>query len=211
MKPGVYTRPAKPMVIPVRRRPDFEPLAKIAPVEVVAVDKFTECHVTPPDVAARMVEYLGPVGDYLTLEPSAGTGNLSRALIASGHSPHELVQVERHIRLSAGLHPFGTVINRCFLEYAAEVAGRVEFPRVIMNPPFSDVRKHVAAAMSLMGRGGHQEPATLVALVPVTFDRDGCETLEILPPDTFATARVSTKLIRYVQPVERPTRGHDKG
>lgn len=197
MKPGVYTRPAKPMFTPVRRRRDFDPLAKAAPVEVVAVDKFTECHVTPPGVAARMVEYLGPQGDYLTLEPSAGTGNLSRALLAAGHSPHELVQVERHIRLSGGLHQFGAVLNRCFLEYAAEVAGRVEFPRVIMNPPFSDVRKHVAAAISLMGRGGHAEPATLVALVPVTFHRDDCETLETLPADTFSTAKVVTKIIRH--------------
>lgn len=198
MKPSVYTRPAKPMVIPVKRRRAFEPLAKVEPVEIVAVDKFTECHVTPPAVAARMVEYLGPVGDYLTLEPSAGTGNLSRALIASGHSPRELVQVERHIRLSGGLHQFGTVLNRCFLDYAGEVAGRVEFPRVIMNPPFSDVRKHVAAAISLMGRGGHVEPAALVALVPITFNRDDCETLEILLNDTFSTAKVSTKIIRHI-------------
>jgi hypothetical protein len=197
MRAGVYTRPAKPMTIPVRRRLDFEPIAKAAPVEIVAVDKFTECHVTPPGVAARMVEYLGEQGDYLTLEPSAGTGNISRALIAAGHSPRELVQVERHNRLSAGLHQFGTVINRCFLEYAAEVAGRAEFPRVIMNPPFSDVRKHIAAAISLMDRGGHAEPATLVALVPITFNRDDCETLEHLPNDTFSAAKVYTKIIRF--------------
>lgn len=196
MKPSAYTRPAKPLAIPVGRRRDFEPIAKAPTIEIVAVDRATECHVTPPDVAARMVRHLGPVGDFLTLEPSAGTGNLSRALLAAGHSPRELVQVERHIRLSGGLHQFGTVINRCFIEYAAEVVGRVEFPRVIMNPPFSDVRKHIAAALSLMGRGGHADPATLVALVPITFDRDDCETLEILPPDTFSTARVSTKIIR---------------
>lgn len=197
MKTSVYTRPAKPLVIPVRRRRDFEPLGRAAAVEVIAVDKFTECHVTPPDVAARMVDCLGPQGDYLTLEPSAGTGNLSRALLAAGHSPRELVQIERHNRMSAGLGQFGTAINRCFLDYAAEVVGRVEFPRVIMNPPFSDVRKHVAAAVSLMGRGGHPDPATLVALVPITFARDGFETLEILPPDTFATAKVRTKIVRF--------------
>lgn len=197
MKASVYTRPAKPLVIPVKHRRDFEALPKGETVEIIAVDRATECHVTPPEVAARMVGYLGPVGDYLTLEPSAGTGNISRALIAAGHSPRELVQVERHIRLSGGLHQFGTVINRCFLEYSGEVSGKVEFPRVIMNPPFSDVRKHIAAAIALMGRGGHMEPATLVALVPITFNREGCETLEILPDDTFSTARVNTKIIRY--------------
>lgn len=198
MKPGVYRRPDKPLTLAVRRRHDFAPIVKAEPVEIVAVDKFTECHVTPPDVAARMVEYLGSQGDYLTLEPSAGTGNLSRALLASGHSPRELVQVERHIRLSSGLYRFGTVISRCFLEYAAEVRGKVEFPRIIMNPPFSDVRKHVAAALSLMGTSGHGYGfrPVLVALVPVTFQHPDAETLEHLPDDTFTTAKVRTKIIR---------------
>ena len=198
MKAAVYTRPAKPLTIPVNRRRDFEPLAKAEPVEIVAVDKATECHVTPPDVAARMVEYLGQRGDFLTLEPSAGTGNISRALLAAGHSRYELCQVERHIRLSSGLHSLGPVINRCFLEYAEEARGKVEFPRVIMNPPFSDVRKHIAAAMSLMGTGGHGHGfrPVLVALVPITFNHPDAEELEYLPDDTFATARVHTKIIR---------------
>ncbi|WP_176342156.1 MULTISPECIES: methyltransferase type 11 [Sphingomonadaceae] len=196
MKSSVYTRPAKPLYLAVRSRRNFAK-AEIAPAsDILAVDKSTECHVTPPDVAARMVRYLGAVGDYLTLEPSAGTGNLSRALIESGHSRYELVQVERHIALSAQLHRFGTIINRCFLEYAAEVRGKVEFPRVIMNPPFSDADKHVAAARDLLGPNGHGEAPTLVALVPVTFRADGMETLEELPIDTFSAARVRTKIIR---------------
>lgn len=196
MKPACYRMAKRPAVLPVKRREDFAPVEIAAPPEIVAVDRATECHVTPPDVAARMVRYLGETCDRLTLEPSAGTGNLSRALIESGHSPCELVQVERHIRLSHGLRTFGTVINRCFLEYAAEVRGKVEFPRVIMNPPFSDVRKHIAAARRLMGRHGHPVPPVLVALVPVTFQADGMETLEHLPADTFAHAKVRTKIIR---------------
>jgi hypothetical protein len=203
MKPGVYTRPDKPMFVPVRRRRDFAALPRAEVPEIVAVDRATECHVTPPDVAARMVEYLGPPGDYLTLEPSAGTGNLTRALLESGHSRHELTQVERHTKLAAVLHQFGPVINRCFLEYAAEARGKVEFPRVIMNPPFSDVRKHVAAALSLMGRNGHDCAPCLVALVPITFRHELAEELEILPDDTFATARVNTKLIR-IRLAKRP-------
>ncbi|EQA97259.1 SAM-dependent methyltransferase [Sphingobium sp. HDIP04] len=196
MKPSVYKRPAKPLYMTVTRRRDFEALPKAEPVEIVAVDRATECHVTPPEVAARMVAYLGAPGDKLTLEPSAGTGNLSRALLESGHSRYELVQVERHIKLSGMLHPFGSVINRCFLEYAAEARGKVEFPRVIMNPPFSEVRKHVAAALSLMGRNGHDCAPRLVALVPITFQHPDAEELETLPDDTFATAKVRTKVIR---------------
>lgn len=196
MKPGVYTRPARPMRITVKLRPGFANVEIARVPEIIAVDSATECHVTPPDVAARMVRYLGEVGDYLTLEPSAGTGNLSRALIESGHSRYELVQVERHIKLAAQLHRFGTVINRCFLEYSVEVRGKVEFPRVIMNPPFREVRKHIAAARDLMGPHGHGEAPTLVALVPITFQTDGMETLEHLPDDTFDTAKVRTKIIR---------------
>lgn len=202
MKASVYARPAKPLVIPVRRRRDFEALPAAAPVEIVTVDKATECHVTPPNVAARMVRYLGPPGDFLTLEPSAGTGNLSRALLASGYTADALTQVERHHRLAALLHPYGAVIQRCFLDYAAEVVGKLEFPRVIMNPPFSEVRKHVAAALSLMGRNGHSEAPRLVALVPVTFQHPDAEELERLPSDTFATAKVHTKIIRITKDSE---------
>jgi len=196
MKPGVYRRPAKPLTIAVKPRPDFAKIASAPACEIVAVDKFTECHVTPPEVAARMVGYLGDVGDYLTLEPSAGTGNLSRALIESGHSRYELVQVERHVGLAGRLRQFGTVINRCFLEYAAEVRGKVQFPRIIMNPPFSEVRRHIAAARDLLGANGHSEPPTLIALVPVTYQTDCMETLEHLPDDTFRAAKVRTKIIR---------------
>ena len=197
MKPAVYQMAKRPAFLPVKRREDFAPIELATVPEVVAVDRATECHATPPDVAARMVRYLGAQGDFLTLEPSAGTGNLSRALIESGHSPRELVQVERHHKLAGGLYQFGTVNQRCFLEWAEEVRGKVSFPRVLMNPPFSDVRKHVKAARSLMGRGGHACPAVLVALVPVTFDASDGETLEHLPDDTFSTAKVRTKLVRF--------------
>lgn len=198
MSPDVYRRPAKPLRVDVRRREQFAPPGAAPLPEIVAVNKATECHVTPPDVAARMVDYLDARPDMLTLEPSAGTGNLSRALIEAGHSRFELCQVERHVALAARLRSIGPVINRCFLDYAEEARGKVEFPRVIMNPPFRHVQQHVAAARSLMGRNGHDCPPVLVALVPVTFNDPAAEELETLPPDTFATARVHTKLIRIV-------------
>lgn len=196
MKSNVYKRPDKPLFVSVKRRDDFSPIAKAEPIRIIAVDKATECHVTPDDVADRMVSYLGTTGDYLTLEPSAGTGQLSKALLRSGHSQFELTQVERHSKLAAELHRFGPVVNRCFLEWADEIRGRAFYPRIIMNPPFRDVRKHVAAAVSLMGRNGHGCPSCLVALVPVTFERDDAEELELLHPDTFVTAKVRTKIIR---------------
>lgn len=188
MNPAVYTRPAKPMRLEVRRRRDFAPIEKREAPPVVAVDKATECHVTPQDVARRMVEYLGELGTGRTLEPSAGTGALSRALIEAGQPRETLLQVERHHALAALLDPYGEVMQRCFLEYAEETSDR--FARVVMNPPFRPVRQHIAAARRLLEPGG-----CLVALVPVTFETEGAETLETLGPDTFAAAKVHTKII----------------
>lgn len=200
-RPAIYSRPDKPLTIPVTRRRGIESLENRSEmVEPLTVDKATECHVTPDDVARRMVDYLGPQGDYMTLEPSAGTGQLVRALLASGHSPCELCVIERHVELFRSLYRVdgirgAGILNQCFLEYAAEARGKVWFPRVIMNPPFRKTRQHVAAALSLLGRNGH-DVATLVALVPVTFDHPDAEELETLGQDTFATARVNTKLVR---------------
>lgn len=195
-RPSIYNRPKKPMWIPVNRRDAFEELKPDAIAKPLVVDAATECHVTPADVAARMVAYLGPQGDYLTLEPSAGTGQLVHALFAAGHSRYELTMVERHVGLASELRNLGPVFNQCFLEYAGEARGKVEFPRIIMNPPFKDVRRHIAAAVSLLGKNGHQEPACLVALVPITYQHPDAETLEELPNTTFATAKVWTKIIR---------------
>lgn len=195
-RPAIYFRPNKPLTIPVRKRGEVAPLSQIEAPEIIAVDRATECHVTPDDVAGRMVDYLGPQGDYLTLEPSAGTGQLARALLAFGHSPRELTMIERHHQLAAMTRKIGPTIHGCFLDYADEVKGRAAFPRIIMNPPFREVRKHIAAALSLLGRAGHAEPATLVALVPVTFEHPEAEHLETLPPETFSLARVHTKIIR---------------
>jgi hypothetical protein len=198
MRKEVYTMKRAPGFVPVKRREDFAALDAAPVPQVIAVDRATECHVTPPDVAARMVRYLGRVGDFQTLEPSAGTGNLAQALLDSGHSPCELTLIERHHKLCATLYRFKCGIwNRCFLEYAAEATGKIEFARIIMNPPFKAVRQHIAAARGLLGRDGHDEPARLVALVPVTFDAPGMQTLEHLPADTFANAQVHTKLIRF--------------
>lgn len=202
MNKSLYTRPNKPDSIPVRRRRELGPaLAPVEAPEVIAVDRATECHVTPSSVATRMVDYLGPVGAYLTLEPQAGTGNLVQALLAAGYSPYELVAVERHTALCNAIRARFTdarsigLVNHCFLEYAQEAAGKIEFPRIVMNPPFRAVKKHMDAALSLLGPGGHAG-ACLVALVPTTYEHEDAVTIEVLDRDTFASAKVMTKIIK---------------
>lgn len=197
MKPSCYTRPDKPLRLPVtpRRGREVVPAAFKAAAPPVAVDRASECHVTPPDVAARMVEYLGDYAGPI-LEPSAGTGNLVAALIAAGADPGDIVAVERHLTLAAGLQsrfPGVAVYPEDFLEHAAADCGR--FGAVIINPPFSAARAHIAAAISVLAPGG-----VMVALVPVTFRHDYAEEIETLTPDTFAAARVHTKLIRLEKP-----------
>lgn len=173
--------------------------------QAIEIDTATECHVTPLDVAARMVDYLGPVADFLTLEPSAGTGNILAALFESGHSVNETVAIERHhglcktIRLRFQGRDYIDPMQACFLEYVEEWGRQGEYPRIIMNPPFKQIRKHMTAALSLLGRGGHSCPAVLVALVPITYQHEDMELLEELARETFSSCQVSTKLVRFTK------------
>lgn len=197
MRKSVYQRPAKPMFVAVQERNRSESISPLRVVEPLSIDKASECHITPSDVACRMVGYLGEGGNYSILEPSAGTGALVSALLEIGHSASEICAIERHHKLAAKVRKLGVpVLQECFLEYADNARGRVEFPRIIMNPPFSQVRKHISAALSLLGQNGHDEPAVLVALVPVTYEHEAAEVLEELPDDTFSTCKVRSKIIR---------------
>ena len=205
MDASLYTRPNKPRTMVVKRRwSPAQEQAKPELPELLEVDTFTECHVTPLDVAGRMVDYLEATSDQLTLEPQAGTGNLIQALFESGHSACELVAIERHHSLCSAIRQrfqgkqSVNPIQQCFLEYAEEAKGKIEFPRIIMNPPFKHVKRHMKAALDLLGLGGHSE-AVLVALVPITYQHDEAETLEELPNDTFSAAKVYTKIIRIIR------------
>jgi len=204
VKASLYSRPDKPRRIAIKKRTGAPEMALPELSEIVAVDSATQCHVTPLDVAGRMVGYLGPVGDFLTLEPEAGTGNIMHALYASGHSVNELVAIERHHSLCNVIRQrfkgpqYLNPIQSCFLEYAEEASGKIEYPRIIMNPPFRQIKKHMKAALSLLGRGGH-DAATLVALVPVTYDHTEAETMETLGVDVFPNAKVTTKVIRILR------------
>ena len=202
MKRSLYSRPDKPRTMAVKQRRGAPDLALPSPTEIVTVDGVTECHVTPPAVAGRMVAYLGPTHGCLTLEPEAGTGNLIQALFDAGYAASELVAVERHAGLCAAIRRRFDgdrqvrLINGCFLEYAAAAQGGVAFGRIVMNPSFRAVKKHVDAALTLLDRDG-PSGTTLVALVPITYRHGDAETLEELPPDTFPTAAVYTKIIRF--------------
>lgn len=197
MHKGVYARPDKPKFsnLSFGKREKKVDLLPEKPA-VLAVDCRAECHVTPPDVALRMVAYAGlEDDDALWLDPSAGTGNIIQAMLDSGVVAERITAIEINVSLSEYLtkrFPLSLVYSGCCLGYAQQGKHRSGFKKVVMNPPFSRVKAHVATAIEILSVGG-----VLVALVPVTFEQDGFELAETLPPDTFATAKVHTKIVRY--------------
>lgn len=199
MDKSVYRRPHKPAFRPVKRRnTDEAPFGALPELsEPIIVHQSTECHVTPADVATRMVKYLDIEEGAPVLEPSAGTGNLIAALLDAGVAAADVVAIEQSYELCESIRARFTKLRqveplqRCFLTYANELQGRVQYSRILLNPPFRQVRRHMAAALSLLGNDG-----TLVGLVPITYHHEEAEQLEILPSDAFASCQVNTQLIR---------------
>lgn len=194
MDASVYTRPNKPRYIDVKNRKDLDPLPKVEVPEILTVDKDTECHVTPDNVARVMVDYLNIDRWVFVLEPSAGTGQLVKALLKDGHRARDIVAIEKHHALAKACEdncPGVEVYQSCFLEWANETS--LTFPAIIMNPPFRKVKQHINAALDLL----NDEDATLIALVPSTFDHPEMVHIKDLPNDTFALAKVNTKIVGF--------------
>ncbi len=196
MDRSLYTRPNKPKFLPVTRRArDFAPTGgQPAPVEILAVDRATECHVTPEATGSLMVDYLGLFDGCSLLEPECGTGNLIAEVVSSGYVV-SVTGVERHHALFDSCKrrfPGASVdLNHsCFLEYAKEC--KKTFDRILTNPPFRKSREHIAASLSLLGAGG-----VMVALVPITFKHPEAEELQTLERGIFASTDVQTKLIIF--------------
>jgi predicted RNA methylase len=118
---------------------------------------------TPMELANRMVEVAAPgMGDSV-LEPSAGSGNLLRALagvvpfITMKQTACDVVAVELNADLCESLKNAGLaqwVVRGDFLECTPQALGR--FDVILMNPPFangSDI-KHIEHARQFLAPGG---------------------------------------------------------
>ncbi|MGH1472694.1 MAG: class I SAM-dependent methyltransferase [Cellvibrionaceae bacterium] len=196
MDSSVYVRPNKPKRIEVKNRErNFPRPTEIKKPEILSVDRSTECHVTPAETAGRMIDYLNLENGLSVLEPECGTGNLIDALTDSGYDL-SITAVERFIALyQASRVRFAEnkgidFINECFLEFAENTNQR--FDRIVMNPPFRQTKKHIEAAISLLNNNG-----LLIALVPVTYQREEIYEIEVLERGIFSTANVLTKIIEY--------------
>lgn len=138
-------------------RPRFERIAQrhengSAPRAVVVYQLFQ----TPLEIAAQLVGLLNLRPGCQVLEPSAGLGNLIRAVLPFG--PSKLTAVETAPQCAAELyrmeHEGLTLIQRDFLTVTTEEIGF--FDAVLMNPPFhmrADIR-HIKHAESFLRRGG---------------------------------------------------------
>lgn len=107
---------------------------------------------TPTEVAERMVRLLDIDAGHSVLEPSAGTGNLLRAL-PNLRPDGYVTAVEIQPQLCAVLNPLADeIINTDFLEWEPGTL----FDRILMNPPFDhgiDI-KHIKKALTLLADDG---------------------------------------------------------
>lgn len=112
--------------------------------------------VTPPEIAERMVELAGDITGNRILEPSAGTGNILKAV---GHSRTncKAVAVEINSNLARQLKNtfFANIeiVNTDFLSCTENLG---QFDKVIMNPPFENAVdiKHIKHALTMLKPGG---------------------------------------------------------
>ena len=118
------------MTVNKRKGAPSRALTELPPV--IAIDRASQCHVTPKRAAHTMVEALEATQDQLVLEPQAGTGNLIQALIDVDHSLFELTMVERSHQLCAVLRKrfksssIPDPVNECFLKYTQQAASTID-------------------------------------------------------------------------------------
>ena len=201
MNLNCFTRPDKPLIC---KRPNFDiktPLVLIEPPKLLTVDKGTECHVTPDHIADIMVSYLNYEEPTLNksgssiLEPSAGTGQLINAMLKTGIEYWRICAIEKHYKLCE-------FISKRFDKLKVNQGDFItdykqfdnEYDRVICNPPFKNIIKHIDKAYKCLKVGGEA-----VCLVPITYNKINHEVLEILPSDTFSYCKVNTKIIRITK------------
>lgn len=150
--------------------------------------------VTQPELAARMVEIADIKPGDKVREPSAGTGNIVRAIasqISLDSIYLSLIEINADLAsMLAATFPTAHVTRADFMECSTAQT----FDKILMNPPFSDGQdiKHIKRALTMLNKGG-----TLVAicaagprqkeqLLPIVEQFNGV--WEPLPADTFAAS-----------------------
>ena len=119
---------------------------------------------TPEELATRVVELADLQPNMRVLEPSAGKGNLAKAILTAAHVELHCVELlpENVKALRAGVRYLPNpwhVVEGDFLTMTPEAFGfftRFYFDRIVMNPPFAgraDIA-HVRHALRFLRPGG---------------------------------------------------------
>ena len=200
MNINCFSRPNKPLTC---KRPNFDikaPIVNVQAPKLLTIDRGTECHTTPDHVADLMVSYLEyeqatiNTASSNVLEPSAGTGQIVNALLNSGIMSGSINTIEKHYKLVEYMRNrfadnFVNINQGDFLTDYNEFNN--EYDRVICNPPFKQIIKHIDQVYKCLKVGG-----LAVCLVPMSYKKIDHEVLEILPNDTFSYCKVNTKIIK---------------
>lgn len=171
---------------------------------------------TPPDLAKRLCDEAGILSGCRVLEPSAGTGNILKAILNNAvgadcvrivaveinHALVEQLEYTRNMTLYANEDNY-KIIEGDFLECNGDLG---KFDRVVMNPPFAEGQDvaHVRHAFNFLKPGGR-----LVSIMGagVTFKSDKKTTefrewldeiggtIEALPPDSFKESGTSVQSV----------------
>lgn len=140
---------------------------------------------TPPDIAARMVEFAEIEPHHRILEPSAGTGNLLKAIAATVTCDKVAVEINPTLAKIAQSWTVDPVLCADFLTCNGNLG---TFDRIVMNPPFihgADIQ-HILHARHFLKPGGKivalcaNGPRQQAQLQPIA------ETWEALPAGSFA-------------------------
>lgn len=157
----------------------------VAAVKVVAV---AQLFPTPKAIADKMIDEAAIEPGMCVLEPSAGNGNLVRAVLDTVDT--EVLAYEINQGLCAQLErtfPDYKLQVRCrdFLE-VTDFAG--QYPRVVMNPPFengADI-KHIRHAMTFLAPGGRLVALCAAGSRQKAFADELGASWEQLPAGSFA-------------------------
>jgi phospholipid N-methyltransferase len=195
MNLSVYTRPKKPLLCKEFdfsiKNPMLENNVELSKTKLIAVDSSTECHTTPDQVADYMAECLDYETGLTLCEPHAGTGQLIAALVRENID----IDLIKAYELNFSLCDF--VKNR-FSDLSIEQGDFLEvnesFDRIICNPPFKKIIKHVDHVYQCLNKGG-----IAICLVPVTYKKINHEIIDILDENTFLNCKVRTKIIKIVK------------
>ena len=103
---------------------------------------------TPENVIVEMLK-VSDVKDKIILEPSAGTGNIVDYLTKAGAK--EVLTCEINEKFRAILDGKSRLMGADFLDLTAEEISHVDM--VVMNPPFSTIRKHLLHAWEIAPGG----------------------------------------------------------